>query len=173
MLKKISFALMLLLPACLMGQNFKFGHFNSQEITPLMEEFKKAQADYEALIKTYEDEMSRLTTEFQTKYEEFRKLMSDTANPLPQNIMDRRQKELEDMDQRIQSYRTEASQSLNNKQLELMQPIGQKLDEAVKAVGQEGGYTYIFDQSRTPIAYVNDSISTDVTALIKTKLGIL
>ena len=42
----------------------------------------------------------------------------------------------------------------------------------IKAVGQEGGYVYIFDLNRTDIPFVNESLSTDVTPAVKGKLGL-
>ena len=47
-----------------------------------------------------------------------------------------------------------------------------KLEDAVKAIGAAGGYTYVFDLNRTDIPYINDTMSKDVTNDIKTKLGI-
>ena len=32
-----------------------------------------------------------------------------------------------------------------------MEPIYKKLEDAVKAIGQAGGYTYVFDLARTDI----------------------
>ena len=45
-------------------------------------------------------------------------------------------------------------------------------DDAIKAVGQEGGYVYIFDLNATQIPFVNETLSTDVTGAVKAKLGI-
>ena len=56
--------------------------------------------------------------------------------------------------------------------MQMLQPIAKKIDDAIKAVGQEGGYVYIFDLSTTNIPFVNETLSTDVTGAVKTKLGI-
>lgn len=61
---------------------------------------------------------------------------------------------------------------MQKKQQELMAPILQKANDAITAVGQEQGFTYIFDLDSTPIPYVNETTSTDVTAAVKAKLGI-
>ena len=58
------------------------------------------------------------------------------------------------------------------KQQELTDPIIKKATEALKAVGTEKGFTYIFDLSQTPIPFINEQQSTDVTADVKAKLGI-
>ncbi|MDO5395685.1 MAG: OmpH family outer membrane protein, partial [Bacteroidales bacterium] len=71
--------------------------------------------------------------------------------------------------QKVQAFNNTASQDLDKQQQQLMAPIQQKLVDAIKAVGQEGGYTFIFE-SALP-AYIGGDV-TDVTATVKGKLGI-
>ena len=73
---------------------------------------------------------------------------------------------------RAQEFQTTSEQDMQKKQQELMAPILQKANDAITAVGQEQGFTYIFDLDSTPIPYVNETTSTDVTAAVKAKLGI-
>jgi outer membrane protein len=51
----------------------------------------------------------------------------------------------------------------------LLKPILEKIDVAVKAVGKEGGYTFIFDTSSGSMLFATES--EDITSLVKTKLG--
>ena len=71
----------------------KFGHVNTQEIIQLMPEVTKAQADLEALAKTYEADLKSMQDELQKKGEAFEKEQAT----LPENIKQRRQQELQDM----------------------------------------------------------------------------
>ena len=98
MLKKIAIALMLILPMGVAAQTLKFGHVTSNEIIMAMPEFTKAQTDLQALEKKYTDEIKRTNDEFNKKYQEFQQAMAKDS--LPQNIAERRQKELQDMMQR-------------------------------------------------------------------------
>jgi len=43
--------------------------------------------------------------------------------------------------------------------------------DAISAVGKEGGYVYIMEMG-AGIPYISTTLSTDVTAQVKTKLGI-
>jgi outer membrane protein len=52
-----------------------------------------------------------------------------------------------------------------------MQVIQTKVLDAIKAVGQEGGYVYIMDTT-AGIPFISTTLSTDVTASIKAKLGL-
>ena len=53
---------------------------------------------------------------------------------------------------------------------QLLQPLVNKLDEAVRVVGKEGGYQVIFDTSNGSALFAAES--DDVTALVKAKLGL-
>lgn len=168
MLKKIALVLMLALPMGVFAQNLKFGHINAQEIVTAMPEFTKAQTDIQNLEKQLTSELQRSNEEFTKKYQEF----MQAQDSLPQNIAERRQKELIDMQQRTEQFQQEAAQQMQKAQADAMAPIYKKLDDAIKAVGAAEGVIYIFDLARTPVAYVNESQSVNLTAKVKTQLGI-
>ena len=170
MLKKIALVLMLALPMGVFAQNLKFGHINAQEIVSAMPEFAKAQSDIEALDKQLTSELQRTQEEFNKKYQEF--LQAIAKDSLPANIAERRQKELQDMMQRQEQFQQEAQQQMQKAQADAMAPIYKKLDDAIKAVGAAEGVIYIFDLARTPVAYVNESQSINLTPKVKTQLGI-
>lgn len=168
MFKKIAFLLMFVLPLGLYAQNLKFGHLKSFDVIQGMPEYTKAMNDLQALQKKYTDEIKRASEEFNKKYTEF----MQQQDSLPRNIAERRQKELQDLMERGQQFEQEVQQNMQKAQDEMTAPIFKKMEDAVNAVGLEGGYIYIFDLSRLPIPYVNDKQSIDVTPMVKAKLGI-
>lgn len=170
MLKKIAFFLLIALSTSAMAQNYKFGHINAQEIITVMPEFTKAQTDLQALEKQLTDELKRTQEEFNKKYQEFQQAMS--TNSLPENIAERRQKELQDMLQRQEQFQQDAAQQMQKAQADMMAPIYQKLEAAIQAVGTAEGVIYIFDLARTSIPFVNESQSINLTAKVKAQLGI-
>lgn len=170
MLKKIAIALMLIIPMSVAAQTLKFGHVATSEIIPLMPEFTAAQSEMEKFQKTFDEEMKRLEDEFNKKLQEFQTANAD--GNLPANIQERRQKELTDLSQRAEQYQQDFMQQGQQKQAELLNPIYQKVDKAIKEVGEAEGYIYIFNISTTAIPYINESQSTDVSAKVKAKLGI-
>lgn len=170
MLKKIALLILLILPMGVFAQTLKFGHMNGQEVVMAMPEFTKAQADMQALQKKYTDEFQRTQEEFNKKYQEFQQAIAKDS--LPANIAERRQKELQDMMQRQEQFQQEAQQQMQKAQADAMAPIYKKLDDAIKAVGAAEGVIYIFDLARTPVAYVNESQSINLTPKVKTQLGI-
>ena len=166
MLKKIALILMLILPMSVFAQ--KFGHIRSQEILIVMPEYTKAQADIQTMQKQYEDDMKRVEQEFQKKFTAFQE---EQAN-LPKNILERRQKELQELNERGMQMQQDAQQELQQSWMEMLEPIAKKIDDAIKAVGQEGGYVFIFDLNATQIPFINETYATDVTGAVKAKLGI-
>ena len=166
MLKKIALLLMLILPMSVFAQ--KFGHIKTQEILTVMPEYTKAQTDIQTLQKQYDDDMKRVADELQKKFAAYQQ---EQAN-LPKNIQERRQKELQELNDRGMQMQQDAQQELQQSWMQMLEPIAKKIDDAIKAVGQEGGYVYIFDLNATQIPFVNETLSTDVTGAVKAKLGL-
>ena len=166
MLKKIALLLMLVLPMSVFAQ--KFGHIKTQEILIAMPEYTKAQTDIQTLQKQYDDDMKRVADELQKKFAAYQQ---EQAN-LPKNIQERRQKELQELNDRGMQMQQDAQQELQQSWMQMLEPIAKKIDDAIKAVGQEGGYVYIFDLNATQIPFVNETLSTDVTNAVKAKLGL-
>ena len=145
----------------------KFGHVNSQDIIQVMPEFTKARTDIEALTKQYEADLQSMQDELKKKSEAYEKEQAT----LPANIKQRRETELQEMYQKIQQSYQDNQQALAKEQSEKMQAITTKVLDAIKAVGQAGGYVYIMDLSGG-IPYISTTLSTDVTPQVKTKLGL-
>ncbi len=164
-MKKLFFALMMLAPVAAFAQ--KFGHVNAQEVMQAMPEFTKARTEIEALTKQYEADLKSMQDELQKKAEAYDKEQAT----LPANIKERREKELQEMYQKIQQSYQDNQQALAKEQNDRMQEIQTKLLDAIKAVGQAGGYVYVMDIA-SGVPYISTTLSTDVTAQVKAKLGL-
>ena len=164
-MKKLLITLLMLAPMATFAQ--KFGHVNSQEIIQAMPEFTKARADIEALTKQYEADLKSMQEELQKKSEAYEK---ESAS-LPANIKQRREQELQEMYQKIQQSYQDNQQALAKEQQEKMQAITTKVHDAIKQVGQAGGYVYVMDLTGG-IPYISTTLSTDITAQVKSKLGL-
>ena len=161
MLKKIALILLLIAPMSLFAQ--KFGHIRTQEILTIMPEYTKAQTDIQTMQQQSDDEMKRLGEELNKKFTAYQQ---EQAN-LPKNIQERRQKELQELNERGMQMQQDAQQQLQQSWMQMLEPIAKKIDDAIKAVGQEGGYIYIFDLNATQIPFINETQSTDVTSAVR------
>lgn len=167
MLKKLMLAAFVVAPMCLMAQQVKLGYVNPMEIFNVMPEKATAETTLKTASDKYETEYKNLQTAFQKKLDDYDKADKDATTP--QAIKDRHQQELQEEYQKIQNFQQTAAQDLQRQQEQLLAPIQQKLQDAIKAVGAEGGYTFIYDTSS--LLYVGTG-AEDLTAKVKAKLGI-
>ena len=145
----------------------KFGHVNTQEIIQAMPEFATARSEIEKLTQQYEADLKSMQDELQKKAEAFDKEQAT----LPENIKQRRQTELQDMYTKIQQSYQDNQQALAKASQDKMNVITTKVLDAIKAVGESGGFVYIMEMN-AGIPFISTTLSTDVTAQVKTKLGL-
>lgn len=166
MVKKILLMVLMLAPIAAYAQ--KFAHYDSQEIAKVYPAYLTAQTELEALGKQYEDDIMEMQKELQTKYEKYQAEVNEST---PANMRQRREAELNDLQQRIQQAYQDNQKSYQEESAKKMQPIIQKLRDAVESVLKEGSYVYAIDKSTTSVV-INETISEDITAAVKAKLGI-
>ena len=160
-MKKIILMLMLLAPMAMMEQ--KFGKVNTQTIMQSMPEVSKANGELEAQQKQYANDLQAMQNELQRKSEEYQKNQS-TMNATKQKETET---ELQNMYNKIQQTYQDNQKALQDKSNELMQPILTKVRNAINAVGQAGGYTYIFEEGAAIFTGANVK---DVTSEVQAKL---
>jgi len=83
------------------------------------------------------------------------------------------QKQLAQIQERYQVYLQNSQQEMQQLQQQLIEPVNKKIAEAIKAVGDENKYTFVFDVStmQSPIVYVSPT-AVNITPQVKTKLGL-
>jgi outer membrane protein len=145
----------------------KFGHIDLQALIQTMPERAVAEKQFTAFQKELEDALAMMQKEAQTKYVEY----LAKKDSLSVTVRKMKEDDLQAMNERIQTYQSSASQQLQTKQGELLKPVFDKADKAVKEVGAEKGLIYVFDMSSRTILY-NSKESLDILPLVKTKLGI-
>jgi outer membrane protein len=151
-----------------MAQNFKFGHINSDELIQSMPEYDSATVKLEKFRKELLNALDLMTVEFNTKNESYQKESKNLSDIVKQT----KEQELIDMQKRIQDFQGNAQQQLQNKQTEVFQPIYVKVDKAIKDIGKENGFLYVFDVAKGALLYFDEAKSINVLSLVKTKLGL-
>jgi outer membrane protein len=151
-----------------MAQNFKFGHINSDELIQSMPEYDSATVKLEKFRKELLNALDLMTVEFNTKNDSYQKESKNLSDIVKQT----KEQELIDMQKRIQDFQNNAQQQLQNKQTEVFQPIYVKVDKAIKDIGKENGFLYVFDVAKGALLYFDEAKSINVLSLVKTKLGL-
>lgn len=165
MLKRIILAIAVILPMSVFAQ--KFGVVDLEAVSQAMPETAQMTAQLEEASKKYEAELGQLTDELNKLAAEFQTIADDPNTP--SSIKQRRQSDIEEKYQKVNQFRSTAYQDLERLNAQLMQPIQQKLFDAVKSVGTDGGFTFIFPTGQ---AIYQGTDVVNVTDLVKAKLGI-
>ena len=124
------------------------------------------------------EEYVEIRKELTAMHENYQKLMQEyqaNAKTLTELSRTAKEQEIQGLAERIQNFQQLAQEQMAKTQEDLLAPIITKIQNAVQAVGKEGGFTYIF--AATPnfgqgaLLYMADN-SEDVLPLVKKKLGI-
>ncbi|MDE6197613.1 MAG: OmpH family outer membrane protein [Muribaculaceae bacterium] len=167
MFKKILLAVVLALPLSAVAQ--KFGVVDLETIFQAMPEATAMQNQVTETSKKYEEEFAKLQEEFNKLYTEFQNIQNDANTP--ESIKERRIQEIQERSAKLDQFRNTAQQDLARLHETLMAPITAKMTDAVKAVGAEGSFTFIFPNEPTLLLYSGADV-VDVTPLVRTKLGL-
>jgi outer membrane protein len=81
-----------------------------------------------------------------------------------------KEKEITDLQDRIQAFQQSAQKDISDKQTELITPFVDKAKKAIKDVAKEGGYAYILNAVEDILLYSEGG--EDVAPQVKKKLGI-
>lgn len=166
MLKKILLLVAVLLPMSGFAQ--KFGVVDVNTIFAAMPETTAAQNQLQESSKKFQDELQKLTGELEKLYGEFQSISEDPNTP--QSIKERRMQEIQEKGQKVEEFRQAAERDLGNQQQQLLAPVQQKLTDAIKAVGQEGGFTMVFPKEEGLLLYTGTDV-VDLTDTVKARLG--
>lgn len=167
MFKKFLLAIALTLPLSVMAQ--KFGIVDADQVIQAMPETAAAQSQLEETSKKYEVENQKLQEEINKLFTDFQTIQNDPNTP--ESIKERRSQEIQERYQKFEQFQATASQELARLRESLMAPISQKLMEAVKAVGAEGNFTFVFINEPNLMVYVGTDV-VNVTAEVRKKLGL-
>lgn len=144
----------------------KFGHLNAQELISIMPERDKAVSELQDYAKGLESQLMSMQSEYQSMIEDYQN------NEVNYDDLTKQDKiaEIQGLEQRITTFQQSAQTSLQNKEIELLQPIEQKAQDAIDKVAEKGKYTYILDSSSGILLYSKDS--EDILDKVKKELGL-
>ena len=151
----------------------KFGRVDLAAILPNMPEYQEAITNLDAYGKDLQDQLEQIQVEFNTRFAEYEKSVAT----LTDSIRQLKEQELQQLQQRFQDFQQIAQQDMQRKEQEVMTPIYDKANEAVKKVATEGGFLAIFsttgDQAGSAgLAYFDPEMLIDITPDVKKELGI-
>jgi len=161
-----AFAFALLLCSGAFAQTLKFGHINSTALIQAMPETRQADSTLKKFAESLDNQLKTMTIEYQTKLQTYQ----SKADSMPEAIKQTKEKELYDLQTRIQDFQQTAQESIQKKKEEIYGPILKKAEDAIKLLAKEKSYSYIFDTSVGAVVYAQES--DDLMPVVKAKLGI-
>lgn len=167
-MKRIILSLLIALPMMVMAQ-VKLGVVNSAELFNAMPDRVQAEKMLQQRSEQSRQETTLLQDEFNKKFADYQEIASDVKTP--EAIKERRIQELQKLDSEIQAFRHKELEAIEAQRNELMQPILDKIQKAIEAVGEEEGMSIVFDTAKTPVAYTGP-YTEDITPKVKARLGL-
>lgn len=157
---------LLLLMAAINVQAQKFGYINTAEILADMPEVKQAEVDIENFSTALQKKGQAKVKTLEEKYGKIQQQMqAGNLSPVQQQ---QAQADLQKDQEELAKFEQEMVGQIQTKRQNALQPIYDKLNNAIEQVAKENGYSMIFDKA--VLLYSEDK--DDVSALVRAKLGL-
>jgi len=150
------------------SQTLKFGHVNGNELVQALPEFDSARVKLEKTRQELENTLEIMTVQLNNMNDAYAKDSKNWTDLVRQT----KEQEMIDLNKRIGDFRDKAQTDLQDQQVTLFKPIQEKVDKAIKEVGKENGFLYVFDVGSGVLLYFDETKSTNIMPLAKAKLGI-
>ena len=144
----------------------KIGFIDFNTLIAAMPGVDSVKIKLQAYQKTLSDQLDAMRGEFENKYQDYQGQSAGMSDLIKQT----KEKELQDLQSRIDAFQTKAQTDLQSKQQELLQPIIEKAKAGVKEVAKENKYTYVLNSIEEIMLFSDPA--DDIMPLVKKKLGI-
>ncbi len=150
------------------AQNLKFGHINTNELISLMSDRDSAIIKLQAYQNDLVETLEGMETEYNNKVNEYQRKRNEWA-PV---VIETKERELQELGQRMQQFQQTAQQEMAQMQQVLMNPVIEKAQNAITKVAKANNLVYVFDTSVGALIYFDEAVSLNLLPLAKKELGI-
>ncbi len=144
----------------------RVAHINSNELLMIMPERDSIQKELEAYKVQLETQLRTMSTEYEAKVAEYQQ----NQQTWPEIVKQSKVKEITEIEGRIGEFQQSAQGDLQTKEQQLIAPLLDRAEKAIKEVAEANGYTYVLDTSSGSILYFPDSL--DLLPQVKKHLQI-
>ena len=142
-------------------------HISTSDVLDAMPDKTRAEKDLEKFYEELQNQLQAMATEYQTKIQYY----EDNQATLSDLMKQSKEKEIIDLQNRIQQFQMNAESEFEAKRVELLKPILNKIQNAINAVASENGLSYVIDISTGAAVFMGED-SIDITYMVMKKLGI-
>jgi outer membrane protein len=144
----------------------KFGRVDFQSMITLMPEFATVQSNLQKVASDYQEHIEGMQVEANKKADELSKL-PDTTSETQRQLKNR---EILELQQRIQEYYQVAEQGIQQAQIEQLTPLQDKAEAAIAKICKAQGIIAVFQIGA--MVYLDEAQIVDITAAVRKELGI-
>ena len=160
----LSLALLVAGTLAVEAQSLKVGYTNTDYILSKLPEAKQIESE----LKTHRDQLGAQLKSKQEEFERKYKSFIDGQATMTDVVKNDVQVELQGLQQSIQKFATDAEKSMQNKQVQLLAPVYEKIDGGIKQVAKEKGFSHVF--SNGVLLYATKE--NDISDLVLVNLGV-
>lgn len=166
---RLLFLFLLLLAPCTMQAQttIKYGTIHYDSLLVGLPQYAQVQQRMEELHKKYESETAYNEQNFKRLFAEFLQGQKD----FPQNILMKRQRDLQEQMEKSIAFRKEADALLRAAEADMMKPLREMLDELIRNVGLERGYEMIINLDTPAYPFLHPSVAEDAMPYVKEKIA--
>lgn len=143
----------------------KIGHVNVQELAQKHPDMDSIRLIVEQETKDLEEVYSEMLGEHESKLKTF----EGESDSYSDFIRTTKQNELIELAQKIQAYNQSAQQQLQQRNMELIRPVYEAVNQEITNIAGKNNFTYILDVSNGAVAYISPE-SEDLTPLVLAEL---
>jgi outer membrane protein len=144
----------------------KTAYIDLDSILSIMPEMAKAKDSSAFFYKQLESQLTFMQKDLNDKLADYQTHEKEYIDIIKQQ----KQKDLQDLNQRIQDFQVQAQTSFQKKNDDLTKPINDKAKKAIAKVAKAKGFKLVIDASAGTLLYSEPS--EDIFNLVKAELGI-
>ncbi len=143
----------------------KIGHIDFQALLAVLPGQDEMNKNLETYVAGLEAQLTSMQSEYESKINDYQANQATMSEIIRQT----KEKEIMDLQGRIEAFNQQAQYDIQNKQLELTEPLIKKAQAAIEEVAKENGFTYIINGNEQILLYKS---GIDILPLVKKKLGL-
>jgi len=161
-------ALTVLLGAAAGGRSqqapMKLAYINSRAVLAAVPEYQQAESTFARDVDSYRGEVARLQAQLDSAIREY----DQQSVVLSPSAKQAKERDLRQLEQRLQQRSGELQDRASARQQELMEPIQQRVNAVIDGMRAEGNYAFIFDAGAPGIVAADRSL--DLTRAVIQRL---
>ncbi|WP_108866938.1 OmpH family outer membrane protein [Aquimarina aquimarini] len=165
-MKKVIALILVLVASFQVNAQSKTGSIDTEFILSQMPELAKVQTDLKAYNTKLEEGLKVKVEAYQAKAKEYQEKVASFTEPMKKT----KQEEIIALENEIAQFRQNGAKLVQIEQNRLLQPLYQKIGQALEEIAKTEGYTQVFTVTTSGLAYIDPKF--DVTKTVMTKLGI-